>query len=46
MWIMVERSPTQCMDPYPWDDNDEEMQLIYLNFAEMEVVGSVAIHLS
>ena len=48
MWIMVEKvtDTVLCMDPYPWDDVDEEFYLDIPEFLlRWELAGSVAIHL-
>ncbi len=41
-WIMVERvtSTVSCMDPYPWDDLDEEYQAPLIDFmVKWELAG-------
>ena len=48
-WIMVEKvtDTVLCMDPYPWDDVDEEFAVDLLRFLlRWQLAGSVAIHLS
>ncbi len=48
LWIMVEKvtDTVLCMDPYPWDDVDEEFRLDLPEFLlRWELAGSVAIHL-
>ena len=48
MWIMVEKvtDTVLCMDPYPWDDVDEEFYLDIPEFLlRWELAGAVAIHL-
>ncbi len=47
-WIMVEKVTDRvlCMDPYPWDDVDEEFELDLPEFLlRWQLAGSVAIHL-
>ena len=42
-WVMVERVTTQvtCMDPYPWDDLDEEYQSPVVDFmVKWELAGN------
>ncbi len=49
MWIMVEKvgETVLCMDPYPWDDVDEEFELDVPNFLlRWELCGCPAIHLN
>ena len=49
VWIMVEKvtDTVLCMDPYPWDDVDEEFAVDLPEFLlRWELAGSVAIHLS
>ena len=49
MWIMVEKvtDTVLCMDPYPWDDVDEEFTVDLPEFLlRWNLAGSVAIHLS
>ena len=49
IWIMVEKvtDTVLCMDPYPWDDVDEEFALDLPEFLlRWQLAGSVAIHLS
>ena len=48
MWIMVEKvtDTVLCMDPYPWDDVDEEFMVDLPEFLlRWRLAGSVAIHL-
>ena len=48
MWVMVEKvtDTVLCMDPYPWDDVDEEFYLDIPEFLlRWELAGAVAIHL-
>ena len=48
MWIMVEKvtDTVLCMDPYPWDDVDEEFTVDLPEFLlRWKLTGSVAIHL-
>lgn len=49
IWIMVEKvtDTVLCMDPYPWDDVDEEFAVDLPEFLlRWELAGSVAIHLA
>ena len=49
IWIMVEKvtDTVLCMDPYPWDDVDEEFAVDLPEFLlRWQLAGSVAIHLS
>lgn len=48
MWIMVEKvtDTVLCMDPYPWDDVDEEFTVDLPEFLlRWQLAGEVAIHL-
>ncbi len=48
MWIMVEKvtDTVLCMDPYPWDDVDEEFTVDLPEFLlRWNLAGGVAIHL-
>ena len=48
IWVLVEKvtDSVLCMDPYPWDDVDEEFELELQNFlVRWELCGSTAIHL-
>jgi hypothetical protein len=48
-WIMVEKvtDTVLCMDPYPWDDVDEEFTVDVPEFLlRWSLAGSVAIHLA
>lgn len=48
MWIMVEKvtDTVLCMDPYPWDDVDEEFTVDLPEFLlRWKLAGAVAIHL-
>jgi len=48
IWIMVEKVSDRvlCMDPYPWDDVEEEFYLDIPEFLlRWELAGAVAIHL-
>ena len=48
MWIMVEKvtDTVLCMDPYPWDDVDEEFSVDLPEFLlRWNLAGGVAIHL-
>ena len=48
LWIMVEKvtDTVLCMDPYPWDDIDEEFTIDVPNFLiRWELCGCLAIHL-
>ena len=48
-WIMVEKvtDTVLCMDPYPWDDVDEEFAVELPEFLiRWELAGAVAIHLN
>ncbi len=47
-WVMIEKvtDSVLCMDPYPWDEVDEEFRLDLPEFLlRWELAGSVAIHL-
>ena len=46
-WVMVERvtDTVTCMDPYPWDDLDEEYHLPLVEFmVKWELAGCPAFH--
>lgn len=48
LWIMVEKvsDTVRCMDPYPWDDVEEEFNVDIPEFLlRWQLAGSVAIHL-
>ena len=48
LWVLVEKvtDSVLCMDPYPWDDVDEEFEMDLNEFLiRWELCGSVAIHL-
>ena len=48
LWVLVEKvtDSVLCMDPYPWDDVDEEFEMDLNEFlVRWELCGSVAIHL-
>ena len=45
-WVMVERTTdtVRCMDPYPWDDVDEEYEAPVVEFAvKWELAGANAV---
>jgi hypothetical protein len=47
-WVLVEKFTdcVICMDPYPWDDVDEEYQLPLVDFmVKWELAGSNSIHI-
>ena len=49
MWVMVEKvtDTVLCMDPYPWDDVDEEFILDVPEFLlRWDLAGKTAIHLA
>ena len=49
IWVMVEKvgETVQCMDPYPWDNIEEEFELEVPNFLlRWELCGCTAIHLN
>ena len=46
-WVMVERvtDHVRCMDPYPWDDLDEEVEIPLTDFmVKWELAGNSGIH--
>ena len=46
-WVMVERvtDHVRCMDPYPWDDLDEEVEIPLTDFmVKWELAGNAGIH--
>ena len=48
LWIMVEKvtDTVRCMDPYPWDDVEEDFNVDIPEFLlRWQLAGSVAIHL-
>ena len=48
-WVMVERvtDHVRCMDPYPWDDLDEEVEIPLVEFmVKWELAGCTGLHWS
>ena len=48
-WVMVERvtDHVRCMDPYPWDDLDEEVEIPLTDFmVKWDLAGNTGLHWS
>ena len=48
-WVLVEKVTDKviCMDPYPWDDIDEEYELPLVDFmVKWELAGSNSVHVA